>query len=125
MANWLEAAFGLGDEAEPIAPPRRQPPEIKSFWCVVAQPTGAPGDLGETVLCHYIVEGGALTLCDEQGKGLAATDEHGRAGNTSHVLAPGDDPRRVASRLRRAAWQSESGRSAFNRPLHYQPLGFA
>ena len=109
MANWLEAAFGLGDEAEPVAPPPRQAPEVKSFVCVVAQPTGAPGDLGETVDCHYIVTDGELSLCDEHGK----TSE-----TKPYRLAPGEEPRRVASRLRRAAWQSESGRTAFNRSLN-------
>jgi len=117
MANWLEAAFGIGDEAEPIAPPPkpREAPEVKSFVCVVAQPSGAPGDLGETVDCHYVVDDGVLWLCDE----------HGKTGEKSHVLAPGEEPRRVASRLRRAAWQSEPGRSAFNRPLHHsaEPYG--
>ena len=97
MATWLEAAFGLGDEAEPIAPsPPRQPPEIKSFVCVVAQPTGAPGDLGQTVDCHYIVTDGVLTLCDEHGKGLAATDEHGKTGNTSASSHRATNQRRVA-----------------------------
>jgi hypothetical protein len=120
MANWLESAFGLGDEAEPIAPaPRRQPPEVKSFVCVVAQPTGAPGDLGETVDCFYYVDDGVLWLCDE----------HGKAGEKSHVLAAGEEPRRVASRLRREAWEREQGKIAkgFGRgqSLHYQPLGFA
>jgi hypothetical protein len=117
MANWLEAAFGLGDEAEPAAPPPapRQAPEVKSFWCVVAQPTGAPGDLGETVACHYIVTDGVLCLCDENGKG----------GDRPHVLAAGEEPRRVASRLRREAWQKEPGRSAFDRSMHQsaEPYG--
>jgi hypothetical protein len=114
MANWLEAAFGLGDEAEP-APrptPRCQKPEVKYISVVVAQPTGAPGDLGETVDCHYVVTDGVLWLCDE----------HGKTGEKHHVLAAGEEPRRVASRLRRAAWQSEPGRSAFNRPLYYRPF---
>jgi hypothetical protein len=118
MANWLEAAFGLGDDAEPAAlpPAPRQAPEVKSFVCVVAQPSGNPGDLGETVDCHYIVTDGVLWLCDE----------HGNGGDKSHVLAAGEEPRRVASRLRREEWQKEPGRSAFNnRRLNYQPLGFA
>jgi hypothetical protein len=106
MANWLEAAFGLGDEAE--SAPRRQAPEVKSFVCVVAQPSGAPGDLGQTVDCHYYVDGDTLTLCDQDGK----------AGDKSHRLAPGEDPRRVASRLRREQWTRESGRSRFTRPLN-------
>jgi hypothetical protein len=117
MANWLESAFGLGEEAEPISPPPkpREAPEVKSFWCVVAQPSGAPGDLGETVVCSYYVDDGVLWLCDEHGKG----------DDKPHVLTSGDDPRRVASRLRRAAWQSEEGRSAFNRPLNYRPFDVA
>jgi len=114
MANWLEAAFGLGDEPEPIAPPsrpRQAAPEVDSFWCVVAQPSGAPGDLGETVPCSYYVEDGVLRLCDEDGEGKR------------HVLAPGDDPRRVASRLRREAWQRE--KPAFDRLInqHAAPYG--
>lgn len=120
MADWfaaVEAAFRLGDEAEPAAPPPvpRQAPAVQSFWCVVAQPSGRPGDLGETVACHYVVNDGVLWLCDE----------HGKAGDKRHVLADGEEPRRVASRLRRAAWQSEPGRSAFNRPLHQlaEPYG--
>jgi hypothetical protein len=117
MANWLETAFGLGDEAEPIEPSPLQAPEVKSFVCVVAQPSGAPGDLGETVDAWYIVEGGALMLCDKDGK-------------TSDVkpyrLAAGENERAVAGRLRRAAWQREPGRSAFNdRRLNYGSLGFA
>lgn len=108
MTNWLEAAFGLGEEAEPIAPrPKpRQAPEVQSFWCVVAQPRGAPGDLGETVACHYVVADGVLRLCDEHGKG------NGRR----HTLADHEEPRRIASRLRREAWQRE--RPAFDRALY-------
>ena len=107
MVNWLEAAFGLGEEAEPIAPPkRRQAPEVHSFWCVVAQPSGAPDDLGETVACHYIVADGILRLCDEHGKG----------DGKRHTLAPDEEPRRVAGRLRREVWQR--GRSEFNRPIY-------
>jgi hypothetical protein len=113
MTNWLEAAFGVGDVAEPIAPQPRQAPEIKSFVCVVAQPSGAPGDLGETVDCYYVVSDGVVRLCDERGN----------VDGKSQVLAAGEEPRRVASRLRRAAWQNESGRTAFDRPLHYRPLG--
>jgi hypothetical protein len=52
-------------------------------------------------------------------------DEHGKGDDKPHVLAAGDDPRRVASRLRREAWQSENGRSAFNRPLHYRTFDVA
>ena len=125
MANWLEAAFGLGEEAEPIAPPPkpRQAPEVKGFICVVAQPTGAPGDLGETVDSWYYVKSGMVTLCDRHGRPITKSADD--RGSLSAVLAPNDEPRRVASRLRRAAWQKEEGRSAFDRPLHYQPFDVA
>lgn len=36
-----------------------------------------------------------------------------------------EEPRCVASRLRREAWGREKGRSAFNRPLHYQSFDVA
>jgi hypothetical protein len=38
-----------------------------------------------------------------------------------YTLAPGENPRAVASRLKREAWARESGRSEFNRPLRYGP----
>jgi hypothetical protein len=121
MASWLEQAFGLGDEAEPEAPRRRVAPEVKEFVCVVRQPSGAPGDLGATVDCWYFVERGLVTLCDQQGKPLTkSADDHD---SVSTVLAPGEEPRRVASRLRREAWQSE--RSRFDRPLYYRTFGVA
>jgi hypothetical protein len=115
MANWLESAFGLGDEAGPETPlrPRQAPPDVKSFVCVVRQPGGAPGDLGETVDAWYFVEHGRVTLCDAKGEG----------DGKPHTLADGDDPRRIASRLRRAIWQSE--RSPFSRPLHYRTFDVA
>ncbi|WP_262048462.1 hypothetical protein [Bradyrhizobium sp. Bra78] len=106
MTNWLEAAFGLRDEPEPAAQLPRQAPTVESFWCVVAQPSGAPGDLGETVVCRYIVTEGVLRLCDEHGKG----------GGRRHILAPGEEPRRIASRMRREVWQRD--RTDFDRPLH-------
>jgi hypothetical protein len=114
MANWLEAAFGLGDEAEPIAPPRRprQKPEVKYISVVVAQPSGNPGDFGETVDAWWFQEFGMVTLCDSTGK----PSDH------SATLAPGDDPRAVAYRLGRRLWQKENERSAFNRPMYYPRL---
>src|SRR5436190_11973614 len=113
MANWLEQAFGIGDEAESVAPPtkpRRVPPEVKGFICVVAQPSGAPGDLGETVDSWYFVEDGVVTLCDQQGKPLTKTDDD----QVSHsaTLAPDDDPRTVAYRMRRRTWSAENEKSA-------------
>lgn len=114
MANWLEQAFGLVEPEAPAPTPRRGPPEVKGFICVVRQPSGAPGDLGETVDSWYFVEHGMVTLCDQQGKPITkSADNHS---DLSAVLTTGDDPRRIASRLRRAAWQGE--RSPFDRPLY-------
>jgi hypothetical protein len=116
MANWLEAAFGIPDAAEPIAPPKpRQKPEVKYISVVVAQPGGAPGDLGETVDAWYFVEHGDVTLCDAKGKPLSSDDDRVRFRAT---LADGDDPRAVAYRLRRRAWLAENPRSAFDQPLY-------
>jgi hypothetical protein len=106
--GWLENAFGI--EPEPVAAPAtRQAPEIKSMYVAVRHQSDAPGDLGETVVAHYIVDDGVLTMCSEDGKPLDGQ---------SHTLAPGENPRAVASRLRRQAWLRESG-SDFNRPIHY------
>ena len=76
MANWLEAAFGLGEEAEPIAPPKpRAAPAVHSFVCVVAQPSGAPGDLGgpvaELVEIGVGVVSGVMNL---ESSGVEASD---------------------------------------------------
>jgi hypothetical protein len=116
MANWnLEAIFGLGNETEPAPqPPKpRRKPDVKGCWVVVAHPSGKPGDVGKTVAAHWIVEHGILYPCDEAGK----------IGEKSHVLAPGDEPRAVASRMARAAYHREQPRSAFNRRLSYPDLG--
>jgi hypothetical protein len=112
--GWIEQAFGL--EPEPVAAPAtRQAPEIKSIYVTVRQQSDAPGDLGETVVAHYIFDQGVVTLTDESGKPLDGK---------SHTLAPRENPRAVASRLRRREWLRESG-SDFNRPLHYRPLNLA
>ncbi|MCC8954109.1 hypothetical protein H8B02_11745 [Bradyrhizobium sp. Pear77] len=119
-ANWLETAFGLSGEAEPHAPPppkpRRVKPEVKGFVCVVKQPTGAPGDLGETADAWYYVEHDTVFLCDERGSPLTKSDDS--AVSLAATLAPDDDPRAVAYRMRRRLWAAENDRSAFNRPIY-------
>lgn len=124
MTSWLEEAFGFGVNAEPIAPPPkpRQAPEVKGFVCVVAQPSGAPGDLGKTVDGYYFVESGFVTLCDQHGKPVTKSD--GEVDHTA-VLAPGDDPRAVAYRMRRRAWLAENEQSAFNGPIYQRVFGVA
>jgi hypothetical protein len=115
MVNWLESAFGIGDASEPVAavPQPREKPEIKSLVCVVRNP-GAPGDLGETVDAWYFIEHGTVTLCDAGGQPMTKADGDSYY---SAPLAPDANPRTVAYRLRRTAWQSE--RSPFDRPLYY------
>jgi hypothetical protein len=117
MANWLESAFGLGDAAAPIAPPPqpRQKPEVKYLSVVVAQPSGNPGDLGETVDTWWFEEFGTVTLCDMTGK----PSDH------SATLGPNDDPRAVAYRMSRRVWLKENGRSPFDRPLYYRTFDVA
>jgi hypothetical protein len=116
--DWLEAAFGFGDEPEPAAKPvepPRQAPKVQSCCVVVRQP-GFEGDLGEVIDCYFYVDDGAVVLCSQSGK---PTDEEKR-------LAPGDDPRSVAKRLGRVAWRQERPTEAvpgFGRSLRYGPLG--
>jgi hypothetical protein len=118
--DWLEAAFGFGDEPEPApkpAPPRPAP-KVQSCVVVVRQPEHE-ADLGEVVDCHFIVDGDYVVICTAAGK---PTEEEKR-------LAPGDDPRTVAKRLKRDAWRREQSTAervpGFGRPLRYGPLGLA
>jgi hypothetical protein len=118
--DWLEAAFGFGDEAEPAAKPAeppRQAPKIQSCCVVVRQPEHE-GDLGEVAEFHFYTDDGWVVLCSPRGK---ATGEEMR-------LAPGDDPVSVAKRLKRDAWRREQSAErvpGFGRRLHYGPLGLA
>jgi hypothetical protein len=119
--DWLEAAFGFGDQAEPAKPHRapkpEEPPKIHSCVAVLRQP-GFEGDLGEAVDCYWFVDSGTVVLCTSTGK---------RTGEEKH-LAPGDDPRSVAKRLKRDALRREQNTErvrGFNRPLRYRPLSLA
>ena len=115
--DWLEAAFGFGDEPEP-APKPRQAPKVQSCSVVVAQPVNE-ADLGSMIDCHFFVEDGAVVLCTVAGK---PTGEEKR-------LAPGDNPRSVAMRLARDEWRREQRTTervpGFGRRLNYGPLGNA
>ena len=119
--DWLEAAFGFGDEPESAAKPAERPrhaPTIESFVAVVRHTTN-DGDLGEAVDCCFFVDDGTVVLCTPSGK---------PTGEEKH-LAPGDDPRSVAKRIRRDTWRREQNKServpGFDRPLRYGPLGYA
>jgi hypothetical protein len=118
--DWLEAAFGFGDEPEPAAKPAkpRPAPKVQSCSVVVAQPAHE-GDLGEVIDCFWYEQDGFVVLCSQSGK---PTGEEKR-------LAPGDDPRSVAKRLGRYAWRQERPTSAVpgfdRRRLNYDPSGLA
>jgi hypothetical protein len=116
--DWLEAAFGFGDEAEPAETPAKPPrhaPKIESCVAVVRHPSHE-GDLGEAVDCNFFVDDGTVVLCTPSGK---------PTGEEKH-LAPGDDPRSVAKRLRRDTWRREQNKServpGFDRPLRYRDI---
>jgi hypothetical protein len=119
--DWLEAAFGFGDEpesaAKPVEPPR-QARKVESCCVVVRQPAHE-GDLGEVIDCHFYVDDGTVVICTAAGK---PTEEERR-------LAPGDDPRSVARRLKRDAWRREQSTTervpGFGRRLNYGPFGQA
>jgi hypothetical protein len=120
--DWLEAAFGFGDEPEPAAKPvepPRQAPKVQSCVVVVRQPEHE-ADLGEVVEFNFIVDGDYVVICTAAGK---PTEEEKR-------LAPGDDPRSVAKRLRRDVWRREQSTTERvpgfgRRQLNYGPLGQA
>jgi hypothetical protein len=120
--DWLEAAFGFGDEPEPAAKPVEPPcqaPKVQSCCVVVRQPSGE-GDLGEAIDCHFYVDGDYVVICTATGK---PTEEEKR-------MAPGDDPRSVAKRLARDAWRREQNAAERvpgfgRRRLNYEPLGQA
>jgi hypothetical protein len=114
--DWLEAAFGFGDEPEP-APKPRAAPKVQSCCVVIAQPAHE-GDLGEVIDCHFYVDDGTVVICTPAGK---PTEEEKR-------LAPGDDPRSVAKRLARDAWRREQKTTervpGFGKPIRYRDLGY-
>jgi hypothetical protein len=93
---------------------RGMKPEIKMVWIQTRAPSN--GDPGGCEAGYYCVADGVLTMRDEDGKPTGQT----------HRLEPGEDPRRIASRLRLRAWRKEAGASSdFNRPLGYARSGVA
>lgn len=92
-------------EARIIRDARKPKPEIKSLWFQTSSPRD--GDLGRVEAAYYSVADGVLTMRGENGKPTGKT----------YRLEPGDDERATAGRLAKQAWAS--GKSDFNRPLHY------
>ena len=72
------------------------------------------GDAGEVVRGYYVVTGGFLRMCDENGQ-LAGK---------SYKLSAGDDERRIATELLRKQMR-RAPTSDFNRPLVYARSGVA
>jgi hypothetical protein len=120
LMSWLDTLQRRGlqamQPAKDIAPaPIAKPAaEIKSVWFQRRAPASS-SDLGEIDLGYYSVADGVLTMHDESGKPTGK----------EHRLAPGDDPRALASRFAWRAWQSGLGIGDFNRPLGYGPSGYA
>jgi hypothetical protein len=96
--DWIEAAFGFGDEPEPAPMPAkpRAAPKIQACVVVVAQPAHE-ADLGSTLDCFWYEQEGTVVLCTATGK---PTGEEKR-------LAPGEAAATVAKRLRYSAWRRE------------------
>jgi hypothetical protein len=89
-------------------------PEIKSVWVQTAAPR-SPDDPGAAEQGFYFVKDDLLMMCTESGKPTGKP----------YRLEEGDDPHRIAGRLRLEAWRKESNVSDFNRPLGYPQTGFA
>jgi hypothetical protein len=119
--DWLEAAFGLGDEpdAKAVAEQqftrvtKRKPVVVESVWIQTQRPSGAEGDAGSAEQGFYFVEGQMLHMCDQ----------HGKPTGDGCKLETGENPRAVASRLTRKAWNAENSAKervpGFSRPLRY------
>ncbi|WP_334419523.1 MULTISPECIES: hypothetical protein [unclassified Bradyrhizobium] len=52
-------------------------------------------------------------------------DESGKPTGQRQQLGQGDDPHRIAGRLRLEAWRKETGESNFNRRIDYKRVGYA
>ncbi len=117
MASWLDDLLDRGQEAKQLQHTlvASLPREVRSVWVQTRSPTG-PGDCGAAEEGFYFVENGEVVMCDgPDGKPNGVSERVGAQGN----------PRAIASRLRRRAWEKESGASDFGRPLNYSPLGIA
>jgi hypothetical protein len=120
--NWLDTLLDRGREAKgtassdplpvlkkPAKPPVQ--PDIKAVSVQTAAPFGnSPGAI---TVGFYSVQDDVVVVRDESGIPI---------GKRQHLRA-GEDPRGVAYRLTREAWQAKA--PDFNRALNYQPLGIA
>ena len=98
-------------------------PRVHQVTVITRNPIGA-GDMGSCEVGHYTVDAGLLTMVTADGVPL-------RAANGERItarLAPGEDARRIAGRLRLAHWMHERDSSeavpGFGRPLSYPKPGW-
>ena len=96
--------------------------EIKRCVAVVANPIDGD-DTGEVTESSYFVEGGWLTLCDDDGNAL----RDGNGGRFTVRLEPGDSELRMAKRLALQRHRSEhrDELAGWNRRLRYRNAGIA
>lgn len=106
--DWLDTLLERGEGTKQ---PESAAPVVMIVWVQTRAPRG--GDLGACEAGHYFVQDGTLVMCSEDGKPTGKT----------HALAAGETPKVIAGRFTRRAW--EQGKSEFNRPLNYGPMGVA
>jgi hypothetical protein len=133
-SSWLDRLGKAAEAAQlkPIAelsPPRPAP---KAQPVKVKRPKTKPvvhmasfqirpssdDDPGAIELVYYSIDDGLLRIHDETGERTVH----------EHHLAPGEDAKRAAVRLARAAWLEEraaNGPPNFNRSLRLRPTGIA
>ncbi|MFY9953780.1 hypothetical protein [Bradyrhizobium sp.] len=88
--------------------------EIKQVTITTRQPIG-DGDPGRVEIGFYKITKSMIAMCDEDG----------RPTGKRLALGPGDDPKRIASKLLREQSLRRGGESDFNRPLNYPRSGVA
>jgi hypothetical protein len=112
LSDWLSETEAAAAKPVPVAPVTAAPrtpkpePEIKEVWFQIRPCHN--GDLGMIEPAFYSVSDGVLTMHDAKGT----------PGKQFH-LGPNDDPKKIAGRLGREAWQTGAPTSDFNRELHY------
>jgi hypothetical protein len=89
--------------------------DVKSAIVFVRNPSGAPGDLGESDFVFYVIKGDTLIMTDRAGR----PRRHNNGEIWSEKLAPDSNPATIARRLFRAARREEDPSVDFNRPINY------
>jgi len=91
--------------------------DIRQVTVITCNPSGY-GNKGNCEIGHYTVDGGLLTMVAADGTSLRTSGGE----RITARLAPGEDPRRVASRLKLTQWRNERAQGelvpGFNSPLH-------